>query len=299
MGFGDIFGGGGADVKFVDTRTKGQKKVGERLSKFLLGGTGIGQGLPGFKGQRVAGINQFEQGSLGLLGQMLRGGISPAFGEAEGALSGLLTGEPSTEITGETTQSLFDEIYKQSFQSLQEDLLPQIEGSFAGDFFSSARTQATTEAVTGFGDDMTSLLAELLYSDEQTRIGLAESAADRQLGAVGAAGQLGTQKQAAQTGLIQAGQQFGALPRILEQARLDASYNEWIRTRPEYNPLLDKALGFLGTKGLDAIVDPGSESILGGLISALGTIGGAALLGPGGGGGGGQLFGEVTQLGRG
>jgi hypothetical protein len=272
----------GSDPKLdlVDTRTQGQTRIGNQLARFLSGG--IGRGTQPYRGGFVAGQSKFEKGSLGLLGQLMRGGVNPLFEQAEGALGTLLQGEPTTNIDEQYTQDYFKGIYDESFDRLQTDILPLVEGAYAGNYWSSPRAGATAEAVTGFGQDMSSLLAELVYADQQSKLQLSESAADRQLAATGAAGNLATQKQGLQTGLIQAGQQFGALPRILQQAQLDAKYKDWLRTRPEYNPLLDKALGYLGTPGLTGVVTPGQEGVLPGMLQALMMVGGTALLGPGG-----------------
>jgi hypothetical protein len=272
--------GDDSDVEFIDTRTDEQKLVSRSLQPYLT--SRIGRGLPRYTGQRVAGVSPFERQSLGLLGELMESPLPPIFGEAETALGPALSGEPTTEISPEITEEFYrTSIFDPAFRDLQDVIIPEIEGQYAGNFYSSARADATTEAITDFGEYQAALLAELQYADEQARRGLEESAAERQLAAVGPATELGQVQEATALGRIQAGQTFGALPRLLEQARLDAAFDEFIRTLPEYNPVIGQSLSFLGLPGMTAVVDPGTESGFGDILTSAAMLGAGYLSGGG------------------
>lgn len=270
------FGRDDPSVDLIDTRTTEQRGVSRQLGGFF--GPRIGRGLPRFKGERVAGLSPFEERGLVNLDELLSAGRAPLFGKAETALDPALEGAPSTEISPEITEEFFrTSIFDPAFKDLQETLIPEIESQFAGNFFSSARAGATTEAIEAFGSEQAGILAEIQFANEQQRIALEESAAARQLTAAGQATELGALEEAVSLGRIEASQTFGSLPRRLEQARLDAEFDEFIRTLPEFNPVIAQALSFLGTPGLTAVIDPGTESPFGDILGAAATIGAAAI----------------------
>ncbi len=272
-----IFGGDSGGVDIVDLRTPEQTRVGQQFGRFFQ--NRIGTGLEGFRGNRVAGPSDLEGSGLSALEALMNSPLPETFGTGRTAINELLRGEPSTEINPEITQQYFKTgIYDPLFRSFKEDIIPEIEGAYAGNYWGTPRAEATTDAWVDFEENMSSVLSNLVYADEQTRIGLEESANDRQLAAAGLAGEFAGLEENIRTGRINAAMTMGSLPRLLMQAQLDADYNEWIRTRPEYSPVIQQALAFLGTQGLTAVVEPGQESALGGIIGAgLGIIGGGGL----------------------
>lgn len=272
-----LFGGSSSKIRAIDTRTAEQKDVSKLFGPYFA--SRFGRRMAPFKGERVAGISGIEGQGLENLSGMLTADRAPLFGRAEAALTPGLEGAPSTEIRPELTEEFFRKsIYDPALKNLREDIIPEIESQFAGNFFSSARAGATSEAVGDFGEQQASILAELQYADEQARRGLAESAAGRQLTASGQAVGLGALEEQIGMGRIEASQTFGSLPRRLQQARLDAEFNEWIRTLPEYSPVIEQALRFLGTPGLSLAVSQGSQGIGGSLIGAAGMLGAAKLM---------------------
>ena len=259
----------GSDPKIdiVDLRTKEQKGVSTRLGGYF--GPRIGRGLQPYGGQLVAGMSPYERAGLSSLSDLASGGMPDIFTAGTDALEGLLLGEPSTEVSPELTERYFTEgIYDPMLRSMQEDIIPEIEGAYAGNYWGTPRAAATTGAWTDFEEDITSVLSELIYADEQTRIGLEESAKDRQLAATGVAGEMAALEENIKMGRIDASMTYGSLPRLLMQAQLDANYNEWLRTRPEYSPVIEQALSFMNTPGLTAVSTPGQSSAIPGMIGA-------------------------------
>ncbi len=266
MGF---FSGSDPEVGTIDTRTGEQMWVSQLLANYF---SSAGQGLEGYRGQLTAGMSGLERGGLASMANLLTSGMPDIYSQGVDALASPLSGDPTTEISPELTEKYFSEgIYDPMFRSMQEDIIPEIEGAYAGNYWGTPRASATSDAWVGFEEDMTSVLSELIYADEQTRIGLEESAADRQLSAAGVAGSMAELGENIKMGRIEGAMTYGSLPRLLMQAELDARYNEWLRTRPEYNPIIEQALAFMGTEGLTAYVTEGQDSAWGSILgSALG-----------------------------
>ena len=277
-----IFSGSDPEFGTIDIRTDEQMWVSKLLSNYF--GT-VGQGLEGYRGQFTAGLSGLERGGLSSMANLLGSGMPDIFNQGVSALTDPLSGDPTTEISPELTEQYFTEgIYNPMFRSMQEDIIPEIEGAYAGNYWGTPRASATSDAWVGFEEDMTSVLSELIYADEQTRIGLEESAADRQLSAVGMAGSMAELGENIKMGRIEGAMTYGSLPRLLMQAELDARYNEWLRTRPEYNPIIEQALAFMGIESLAIYATAGESAAWPGLISsgleiigsAFGPIGSAA-----------------------
>ncbi len=264
-----IFSGSDPEVGTIDTRTGEQMWVSQLLANYF---SGVGTGLEGYRGQLTAGMSGLERGGLASMASLLGSGMPDIYNRGVSALTDPLSGDPTTEISPELTEQYFTEgIYNPMFRSMQEDIIPEIEGAYAGNYWGTPRASATSDAWVGFEEDMTSVLSELIYADEQTRIGLEESAADRQLSAAGVAGSMAELEENIKTGRIEGAMTYGSLPRLLMQAELDARYNEWLRTRPEYNPIIEQALAFMGIESLEAYVIEGQDSAWGSILgSALG-----------------------------
>jgi hypothetical protein len=117
----------------------------------------------------------------------------------------------------------------------------QFAGS-PGGYWGRERALSQERAVRDFEEGQRAQEAALLYSDEQARRNLLESAASRALQA--GTGIRGLTQEA--FGRQAAIQQAEALPRMLDQAQLDWNYKEFLRTRPETAPYMQLALQFLG-----------------------------------------------------
>ncbi len=280
MGFADFLFGTDTTMGQLDTRTAEQRGVSEGLGKYFE--ARIGRGMQRYPGQFVAGMSGFERGGLASLRQLGASGMPDIFNTGTAALTELLAGEPSTEVNPELTEKYFSEgIYDPMFRSMKEDIIPEIEGAYAGNYWGTPRAEATTGAWTDFEEGMSGVLSELIYADEQTRIGLEESANDRQLAATGVAGQMAQIEENINMGRINAAMTYGSLPRVLMQAELDANYNEWLRTRPEYSPVVNQALQFMNVPSpYTPIITPGEEGALPGIMGTIESMIGGYFMGP-------------------
>ena len=81
--------------------------------------------------------------------------------------------------------------------------------------------------------------------------------------------------------LAEAGMELGALPRLLEQAKLQSEIEEFVRTTPELSPILDRALQLLNLQTQAAYYRPYQPSpiveLLGAAAPAIGYTIGAML----------------------
>lgn len=244
-------------VETGPTWNEQQQEIGSEFAEWLKGR--IGKGLEPYEGKRVAGMTPYEKAALGKLGQYMEGEPSSMFGNVEKSLIKLLSGEPSTQITPGTTQ----EFYKQSIEkptkkAFYEEHLPSIEEQYIGPgtYWGGERAGASADAIMGLQDFLGGKKAEYAYKDEIARRQLAESGQQRMLGAVGPAQQYS--EFMTELPLLQsdAGMRIGRLERTLEQRQLDFDYQDFIRTQPEMNPILQMAMQFLGMQTQYAMHQP-------------------------------------------
>lgn len=148
--------------------------------------------------------------------------------------------------------------------------------AFAGDLSSSPMAQAMTQYGEQTALNQNALLGQLTMQG----LGLQQSAA----------GTLGQQQAQAAQQLLGGAQQFGGALQSYDQSAIQNAYQEFLRTQPEYSPLLNMLYGgatsspgvFSTTKGT------GISSILGsagGLLGLAGQTGGSIAEGLSGGGG--------------
>jgi hypothetical protein len=163
------------------------------------------------------------------------------------------------DFLGLDAESFFEERIKApALETFREDLLPLVREEFAGSLSGSGRFRTEEEAASRF-----------------TR-GLAQTRAELEMQ------------------LPQA--QFQMAQQIKQEADKEAAaqYKDWLKSLPQFSPALEQSLIFLnkatgtGTEIL-SFLDQGSEGILGDLIRAAGTLGGAAI-GAGFGQGKGGIF---------
>ena len=178
-------------------------------------------------------------------------GITGGFGEiqslATGAFQDLLSGQPSTTITPEITNRFFeDKIQAPLLRSLSEDIIPALNRSTVGFTSRLARRKALTYEKAF--EVLAAERAKLQLAQEQTRIGLAESAQSRKAGALAFAptlAALGNIPLAAAT-------TFCAIAEGQQGKRL----SEARRGLPESNPYLQFAMNLLGTPMTQVINRP-------------------------------------------
>jgi len=278
--------GGGSKVTMVDPRTAEQKKASKLLYERYFEPR-IGLPMASYRGEQVAPLSEYEELGLNALRNYMGMGLPTIYGEGTTALGDVLSGRPSTEISPEATEEFFQSsIYNPSKRMFEEDVLPGIKGAYAGTYWGTPRMEAEAEAWEGFGTEMSARRGELMYADEQSRRALAESAAARRLSGIGAVpGMAGFE-----TGLplqqAQAGATLGMQPRLIQQARLDAQYQNWLQSLPEYSPVIQQALAYQAAQTLQPVVTPGDSGAFGDILglgimglslaSGFGALGGAA-----------------------
>jgi len=177
--------------------------------------------------------------------------ISDAFGsfnerlKASGlneALKSQLSGKPSTEINDKATQEYFEgSISAPLRRSFARDVVPEIKRAYGG--FTTRRGNAVTQAYEGLTATLASEYGKLMISQEQQRQALAEAAANRQASALGIAGSVLGEPEAAAL-------RYGAVT----ESRKSRKLSEEARLRPESNPYFEQALALLGTP-MTRIVD--------------------------------------------
>lgn len=176
-----------------------------------------------------------------------------------------------SEFMGLDAGSWFDKaVGDPETKRFKEELLPEITEGFAGNLRGSGRYRAEEAGISKFSES------------------LAQTRAQAIPGIAGAQWKMGSERAA------------------YEDVKYQREYTDWLKSLPEFNPVLDKAMAFLaGPTGRDVytITDPGSKGVLGDIFSMIGDIGGSgafndwfkkgdtASTATGGGGGSSTLYG--------
>lgn len=254
---GGILGKKKAKTTQVSTVSPEQQRVLNPLTAYLEGR--VGKGLPRFEGDRVVGLSDPEQQSLGLLSDFLSSESALAQ-PTLGALTQILGGQPTTQVNEGITRDFFQRsIREPALRRFEEETLPLLREAYVGPGLSqsTARQEGERRSRRDLEESLLAKELELVYRDEQERRGLAESAAERQVRGVGLAPAATTTVEEAPLRRAEAGQRLGALPRVIEQAELDFEFNEFVRTTPELSPVIEQALAFLGIPMQASFFQPG------------------------------------------
>ena len=220
-----------------------------------------------YPGPLVASLSEFEETGLGGLRNYL-GQPSATEGElytsaVDSILKTLEGGDPQ-----------YAEAYKKALRrDLEEgmDLLAS-KTSARDKYFGGGRIQTTGEMV----EDYLTNLA-VIRAEEQER------AKDRALQAVGPALEYSQFAETEPLQRIAASQEFGQLPRLIQQAEMDADYQEWVRALNDLGISLDTATGLATFQpGMTAVTEGGG---IGGTLAG-GLVGGGLALATGGATGG-------------
>jgi hypothetical protein len=229
-----------------------------------------------YTGELVAPLSEYEQTGLGQLGEYLDWQLP-----TESNLYKLAESE-MTKTLGEEYDPFTSEYY-QAYRTNMERELQRAKDRLAA-------TSAAENAYYGGGRLQNERLLEetALGNLAQTLAGLQEAERERRLGAVPTALELTQYGETAPLARIAASQQYGALPRTVEQTRLDAQYQEWLRQLTDLGIPLDTALA-LATYSPGAVKTGGGLTDMGMLL--MGISGGlGSYYGAGGGGGGGTTY---------
>jgi len=224
----------------------------------------VGRAGQTYPGPLVAALSEFEETGLKGLGDYL--GRPPA---TEGKLYTSAVDEIAKTLSGD-----YDPAQSEYYQAYRTAVMRELEESkdrlaartSAGDkFFGGGRIATEGEMEESAVGDLALVLGQL-----------AERERERRLGAVPQALSLTQYGEQAPVDRVAASQQFGALPRLIEQAEMDTEYQEWIRALNDLGIALDTATG-LATYTPGVITTGGGNkawvtdlSRIGGIVSALG-----------------------------
>lgn len=234
----------GKETLDITNWTKEQQELAKKLGSYFSGQAG--KGVPAYEGDFVAPVSKYEQKALDTLGSYLSedSGIQPA---ATTAVTKALTGDYKDIVDPATTRALYERIKK---QALTQDL-PELQETLAknanlsGMYFSGPHTHEQFKLLGDTEEQLLNILANLEYSDEQTRRDIAREREARTISAIPQALSVEQMPITKAT----AGLALGSLPRELEQMRLTADFTEWLRTQDYNNPLIQSMLSYLGIRG--------------------------------------------------
>jgi hypothetical protein len=204
---------------------------------------------------------------------------------AQGQALGTMEGAQSKDIVSDQATT---DLYKRMVDQVLKRDLPGLQNTVAnnanlrGMYFSGGHEGMQTDLLKDAQSNLLDTLANLRYGDEQARrdleatrearrydtlgnvlnTGYGQQYGDiqtsqdigreregRQFSAIPLAMDMGTTQDELALNRVAAGQQYGELPRTLEQQQLDTNFSEFLRTLPENSPLLQYALDYLNAQG--------------------------------------------------
>ena len=268
MNIGEFFGGKEAELKTLETLDPQQRALFDKFGSYLT--SSVGEGATPWTGAFGVDPSKYEEMGLGQLGKYVGGEPSElqkfGVGQFTEALKGL-------------SPEYMEDIYRTSYLPRQERLfkeetIPAIRESFIGPgtFYSGGgayggRTGAEAKAAETFGEFTAGQLADLIFKGQE----YGRESLDMLPGMVSMVEEDPLRR-------ATAGLTLGSLPRVLEQQELQARMNEFMRTQPEYSPMLQYLQPYLGTQTMASYMQPGYESpflsLLGTGLKAAGTYAG-------------------------
>lgn len=248
---GGLFAGN-PSVQTYSLLSKQQKQVQKRLGEYF--NPRIGKGMEAYDGNRVAQLSPYESQGLGWLSQYL-GGQGQYMPQRQAAYGQALAGNAAPAITPEQSQRWFDQYVQPYYQaSLDKNMANAAENMYAmgGGKSSSAMNRTLAQTAADQAQQMNLMRYNTLMADQ-------DAARQREIYNANARLAAMASEDPSRTGMlqmVQASQQFGALPRLLQQAQLDADFQEFLRTRPELSPVIQQALQFLGIQTTGQYMQP-------------------------------------------
>ena len=216
-----------------------------------------------YPGQLTAPMSGQEQTGMGILSNWLGGEgatESPLYGQAESELSKTLSGnyDPATsEYYGALRNAVLRELRQ------AKDRLAA-ETSARDQYFGGGRIAETGKLEEGATNQLAITLGQLAEKERQNRLAVAQGIPAFVSG-----------RQQTALAPIAASQQYGALPRQIEQAGMDAQYQEWLRQLNDLGIPLDIFTG-LTTYQAPMAIGQSPFSQVAGLGAQIGKIAAAA-----------------------
>lgn len=253
-------GGRKGGIRRISTLTPEQESIMRKLAPWVE--ERIGKGLPRWTGEWVAEMSPYEEVALGRLGEYL---ASPTpditeygLGKYREALSGM--------SPGEVYDWYMKYIAPEERRYMQQEIIPRIREEYipSGNFYGTPRFEEVGRAWEKFGTQQLGRIGQAIMAERE--------AARRMLPLLPT---MTTLAEGAPLRRAEAGLRLGALPRLLEQERLNREIQEFIRTTPELSPIIDRALQLLGIQTQAAYYSPYQPSplmqVLGAVAPAVGS----------------------------
>ena len=269
MGASGILGaaGVGAEDPSVSQQSKlspQQEKLMSPLSQFLM--QRLGEGAPGYGGELVAGMTPMQQQSMSQMGQYMSS-QTPLSGEVEGAFGDYLAGTKPEEMIDFYNQYLLPSQQRQ----FSEKTLPGIKESWVGPtgeggYWGSGRATAEGRAHEVHGEQVATGRGKAVMAGRE-----------QGLQALGMAPSIGKYLEEGSLRRATAGWNMGEGARGIENQKLQAEFQEFLRTQPGASETINQILSFLGLQTTDTIVDPGKPSPFATLFGQAAPIAGAYL----------------------
>ena len=251
-------------VQTIGTMSPEQQSLMAALGPWLQ--SRIGQGLPGWEGAFTAPLSEYEQTGMGLLGDYIGGGIGDTAEMGLGAYQQALQGLSPEQVH----QQYMKYTAPAEARYLKEQLIPTFKESMVpgGALRSTGTERGIGDIVSKFGEGQMGRIGERITSER-----------------AGARSMLPylSQMSSLEGGMpqIEAALQYGQIPRMIEQAELQAQIQEFIRTTPELSPILNQMQQFLGHQTMAAYNQPFQPSpfmqFLGAVAPGVGSGIGAAI----------------------
>jgi len=246
-------------VGTVSTLDEDQQGIMSSLAAYLQGQ--VGKGVAGYTGETTAKMSEGESAALAKAIANLSGGLSSTALASTDAYKKALTGLSEKEV--------YDQYMKYTAPSenayLKNTLLPTFKESQVpgGTLRSSGTERGIAEVINNFGNQQLSRIGQNIQSERANAIL-----------ALGQAGSIDALEK--QTGDISTAAGMGGIARAIEQQELTSKLQEFIRTQPEANPLIEKMLALLGVTTTGLYTTEGSPSAFMQILNAAGGAAGEA-----------------------
>lgn len=226
-------GGGGSDVKEAPRYSPAEMKLFDEIANKIS--ENLNRGATPYTGKRFADQPQEFYDAIDAFkafNQSTRGGMLSAINQ-------IMSGQPSFTYDPTTTADYWQKAYATpALQVWENDIRPTIEEGYAGNMFNTrARNAVAREKDVFYGSAILPQLYQAQMAERQAGIQSGENAVNRMMQMAGMLPSLG---QAMLTGDMTISESL----RSLEQQRLDAAFNEFLRLAPENDPWLQTAIKY-------------------------------------------------------
>jgi len=239
-------------LKVGSTLSGNQRGVSNLLSTYLQ--ERIRKGLPAYGGQRVAPLSGMEQSAQGMLGRYM-GGLGAYMPQRQAAYASTLAGNAVGGVNPQERIGQYHQNVGKYWQNQFKDLSTQAKedayatsGGRSGSAMNRALASSAENVAGQIGLGAQSVYEQAL-ADQQARDLFNAQARI-------AAAQSDDPQRSAMLQNVMAGMEYGALPRELAQAALDTDYQMWMQEQPEYSPIIQQALAYLGTPMTTSYLEP-------------------------------------------